>query len=246
MVRRLLASADPIRMSLSVLVDQLEADARQSVHTSRLVEGVLLSTTLLMLSLEALFIFRPIVQRIRLEGAQLIQSQDKLFELANYDPLTRLPNRALFQLRLEMALAQARRDGTLTAVLQLDLDHFKDVNDTLGHAAGDHLLAQIGQRLLQRVRSTDTVARLGGDEFALILADLRADGDAAMVAIDILQALGQPVTWQQHEIHSCAASASPSFRPTTRNRRSCWPTPTSPCIRPRRPVAAASPSSSAR
>jgi diguanylate cyclase (GGDEF)-like protein len=201
----LLTSANPIRMSLSVLVDQLEADARQSVRTSRLVEGALLATTLLMLSLEALFIFRPIVQRVRLEGAQLIESQDKLFELANYDPLTGLPNRALFQLRLEMALAQARRDSTLTAVLQLDLDHFKDVNDTLGHAAGDHLLAQIAQRLLQRVRATDTVARLGGDEFALILADLDTASDAALIAIDILHALGQPVMWQQHEIHSCAS-----------------------------------------
>ena len=110
--------------------------------------------------------------------------------------MTRLPNRTLFQLRLEMALAQARRDGSLTAVLQLDLDHFKDVNDTFGHAAGDHLLSALARRLQGLLRATDTVARIGGHEFAIILTGQRTAHQVGRMAERIVLAAREPVAWQ--------------------------------------------------
>jgi diguanylate cyclase (GGDEF)-like protein len=199
-LRRLQSAAGVLLISLDALVDQLEADARESVRRSRTLETGLLLATLLMLSLEALLIFRPIVRRVWREGAKLIEQREKLVELAHYDPLTRLPNRTLFQLRLEMALAQARRDGSLTAVLQLDLDHFKDINDTFGHAAGDHLLREVAARLQSLLRDTDTVARIGGDEFAIILTSQRTPHQVGRLAEKIVQAARDPVSWQQSEL----------------------------------------------
>jgi diguanylate cyclase (GGDEF)-like protein len=200
-LRGLQSAAGALLISLDALVDQLEADARESVRRSRTLETALLVATLLMLTLEALFIFRPIVRRVWREGMKLIEQREKLFELAHYDPLTKLPNRTLFQLRLEMALAQARRDGSLTAVLQLDLDHFKDVNDTFGHAAGDHLLREVAVRLQSLLRGTDTVARIGGDEFAIILTGQRTSLQVARLAEEIVRATRDPVIWQQSELH---------------------------------------------
>ena len=195
-LRRLQSAAGVLLISLDALVDQLEGDARASVRQSRLLETALLLTTLVMLTLEALLIFRPTVRRVWREGVKLIESREKLVELAHYDPLTRLPNRTLFQLRLEMALAQARRDGSLTAVLQLDLDHFKEVNDGYGHAAGDHLLSALATRLQGLLRATDTVARIGGDEFAIILTGQRTAHQVGKMAETIVQAAREPVVWQ--------------------------------------------------
>jgi diguanylate cyclase (GGDEF)-like protein len=113
---------------------------------------------------------------------------------ANHDSLTGLANRALLHRRTEEALAAG--DGTTTALLLLDLDHFKEVNDTLGHAAGDLLLQDIGVRLRRFVRSTDVVARLGGDEFALLLTGLRDPTEAAPVAEALLRLLAEPVEFE--------------------------------------------------
>jgi diguanylate cyclase (GGDEF)-like protein/PAS domain S-box-containing protein len=112
---------------------------------------------------------------------------------AFYDPLTGLPNRVLFFERAERALAQARRSGELVAIGFVDLDTFKHVNDVFGHAAGDHLLQQVAQRLSRGLREGDTVARLGGDEFALLLPG-QVDGEAAVrVAERVLEVLRQPL-----------------------------------------------------
>jgi diguanylate cyclase (GGDEF)-like protein len=118
---------------------------------------------------------------------------DRLDHLAQYDDLTGLANRALLRDRLERALAGARRHRSEVAVMILDLDGFKAVNDTLGHAAGDRLLRAVADRLRNRVRETDTVARLGGDEFALVIENLVRPEHAALVARKLLDALEAPV-----------------------------------------------------
>jgi diguanylate cyclase (GGDEF)-like protein len=112
--------------------------------------------------------------------------------LALYDPLTGLPNRRLFEDRLEQAVKQARRHQTLAAVLFLDLDHFKQINDTQGHPVGDQLLCAVAQRLRGCVREVDTVARRGGDEFIVLLTDLTDPNAAARVAQKIITALHEP------------------------------------------------------
>ncbi|WP_305042779.1 EAL domain-containing protein [Geoalkalibacter sp.] len=120
--------------------------------------------------------------------------------LAYYDVLTGLPNRSLLIDRLERALSRARRNGHETAVMFLDLDRFKSINDTLGHACGDKLLQITGERLVASVRHTDTVARLGGDEFVVVLAELDREEGAAGVAQKILQALAGPVQLDDQEV----------------------------------------------
>lgn len=112
--------------------------------------------------------------------------------LALYDPLTGLANRRLFEDRLEQALKHARRRRTGIAVLYLDLDHFKQVNDVHGHPTGDRLLRAVARRLRACVRETDTVARRGGDEFTVLLTDLAEPNAAGRVAQRIVAALQEP------------------------------------------------------
>ncbi|MCS3902778.1 diguanylate cyclase (GGDEF)-like protein/PAS domain S-box-containing protein [Methylohalomonas lacus] len=109
------------------------------------------------------------------------QAEAQLQHMARHDALTDLPNRTLFFDRLDMALKRARRDREQLAVLYLDLNDFKTVNDTLGHEAGDMLLCQVAHRLLQCVRESDTVGRLGGDEFTILLTNIKGQGDVETV-----------------------------------------------------------------
>ena len=129
-----------------------------------------------------------------------MQLQTRLRRMAQYDGLTGLPNRALLHDRIETAIAAARRAKGRLALLYLDLDRFKEVNDTLGHAAGDVLLHDVAQRLRQCVRDADTVARIGGDEFVVLLADVRRMEDAETVADKIRDVLARPVTMDGHEL----------------------------------------------
>ncbi len=129
------------------------------------------------------------------------QVEARLNHMARYDHLTDLPNRALFRDRLQNALAHARRDMERVAMLYLDLDRFKEINDQLGHAAGDHLLCEVTRRLGSCVRDSDTVGRLGGDEFAVLLSRIVKPEDAMAVAEKIRRALhrqfdldGRPAT----------------------------------------------------
>ncbi|MCA1598311.1 MAG: GGDEF domain-containing response regulator, partial [Chloroflexi bacterium] len=117
---------------------------------------------------------------------------DRLNHLAHHDTLTDLPNRALLYDRLRQALAHARRHDLPLAVLFIDLDGFKDVNDTRGHDTGDVLLQETARRLKSCTREGDTVARFGGDEFAVLLPDIKEDGDAAIVARRMLDVLALP------------------------------------------------------
>jgi len=123
---------------------------------------------------------------------QLKQTEARLARMAHYDPLTELPNRSMIHQRLEHALSLAARHQTLMALLFVDLDNFKTVNDSLGHEAGDVLLKQVAERLSQRVRQEDTLGRLGGDEFVLVLEHLRHPQQAAHVAQAVIDTLSAP------------------------------------------------------
>ena len=128
------------------------------------------------------------------------RTEKRINYLAHYDDRTGLPNRNLFVDRLAQALGHAQRSGKAVALLYLDLDRFKTLNDTLGHAAGDVLLRAAGTRLTECVRAHDTVARLGGDEFALILADLAQAEHAEMVIAKIFQAFERPFTVERRQL----------------------------------------------
>ncbi|MDD5229460.1 MAG: EAL domain-containing protein [Methylococcales bacterium] len=119
-------------------------------------------------------------------------AEDKIHQLAFYDPLTGLPNRRLLFERLQHGIERCSRDGVFLAVLMMDLDYFKAVNDTLGHLAGDQLLQQVAFRLLHRLRSSDMVARLGGDEFTIVLEGINHIDGAASVAEYIIDDLSKP------------------------------------------------------
>lgn len=127
------------------------------------------------------------------------QNEERIKHLAYHDALTDLPNRYLFLDRLTLALAHAARHESTLAVLFLDLDRFKDVNDTLGHAAGDHLLQEVARRLRKCIRDEDTVARMGGDEFTLLLPEVSID-KAKDVARRILKVFEQPFILEDKEL----------------------------------------------
>lgn len=126
--------------------------------------------------------------------SKLKASESELEFRAYHDPLTQLPNRVLLQSRLKHALDIAKRKSKKLAVLMLDLDRFKDVNDSFGHLAGDDLLQQVASKLLSRLRGVDTICRLGGDEFTVLLEDIPHPESAARVASEIIMALGEPWT----------------------------------------------------
>lgn len=126
------------------------------------------------------------------------KTEQQIHQLVYYDTLTNLPNRRLLLDRLNHALTQAKRHQRPMALMFLDLDHFKQINDTLGHDAGDELLKEVATRLNACVRSGDTVSRQGGDEFVILLAEIGHSRDATRVAEKILDTLGQPITIETH------------------------------------------------
>ncbi|HEX8989037.1 MAG TPA: EAL domain-containing protein [Rhodocyclaceae bacterium] len=142
-------------------------------------------------------IFSDITERKRAE--------ERIHYLAYYDALTDLPNRALFFKLVDQALAEARRNRQHGALLFIDLNRFKPINDTLGHGIGDRLLQQIGRRLRETLRSEDVVARLGGDEFVVALFDIARRDHAGIVAQKLLAALDPPFMVDEHELRVGAA-----------------------------------------
>jgi diguanylate cyclase (GGDEF)-like protein/PAS domain S-box-containing protein len=136
----------------------------------------------------------------KLAEEALKANEARLAQLAHYDALTGAANRSLFEDRLRSAMARARRGGNRIALLYLDIDKFKAVNDRLGHPAGDALLKEFAARVTQCVRATDTVARLGGDEFALLLEGVIGAAGAERVARKIIDALAEPVRIEREDV----------------------------------------------
>jgi diguanylate cyclase (GGDEF)-like protein len=171
---------------------------------------------------------------------QLRAGEAEMRRLAHYDPLTGLPNRLLFQEHLQQAMGKARRHGHRLALMFLDLDRFKIINDTLGHDMGDRLLREVAHRLRGSIRETDTVARFGGDEFLVLVEEINEPEQVAVVARKIMHQLSQPLHLDRHELQvtvsigiafypndaqdleglmRCADSAM--FRAKDRGRNSC-------------------------
>jgi diguanylate cyclase (GGDEF)-like protein/PAS domain S-box-containing protein len=142
----------------------------------------------------AVMVFRDISDTVALAS--------KMRHLAHHDFLTNLPNRVLLNDRITQAVVQARRSDSRPVLLFLDLDKFKHINDSLGHAVGDHLLQGVSERLLRCVRTSDTVSRHGGDEFVILLANERRSEDAILAAEKILAALAMPFLIDEQELHT--------------------------------------------
>ncbi|MEY2632767.1 MAG: hypothetical protein RIR00_1421, partial [Pseudomonadota bacterium] len=141
------------------------------------------------------------------------QAEEYINRLAHHDTLTGLPNRFSLLARLEQALPEARRYGWSVALLFIDLDRFKVINDTLGHQVGDQLLIEVARRLASTVRESDTVARLGGDEFVIVLPDINTGSDAATVAGKVIDALSDPIHLAGQDLHT-SPSIGISLYPT--------------------------------
>lgn len=150
--------------------------------------------------------------------SELKRREREILHLAYHDALTNLPNRVLFHQRVEEALARARERGSTVAIMCLDLDHFKNVNDTLGHPSGDELLKCVSSRLRSCLRDTDTIARLGGDEFGIVITDLHDLDYATSLAWHLLDAVNQPIDLNGQQVNSSvsigiATSASQASDP---------------------------------
>ena len=154
---------------------------------------------------------RPAIMGVGLDITARKLTDARIEALAYHDALTGLPNRRLLQDRIDVAIAQARRRQRHLAVLFLDLDDFKDVNDSLGHHAGDLLLQAVGQRLQGGMRSDDTVARIGGDEFVVLLTHVASASQAALVADKILFLLKAPFQVGERELFVNASVGIATF-----------------------------------
>ena len=193
-------AADGYSQAMTGVVEAHGKASAERVRALQQTEYFLLAATIILLALEALFLFRPAAKSVRASWEESSEAhafereldQQRLNFLARYDPLTGLINRTLFADRLENAVAGARRDGSVVALMFLDIDGFKEVNDRHGHQVGDGLLRQVAERLVGTVRESDTVARLGGDEFTVILEGGRRVEDAGQVATNVLKALAEP------------------------------------------------------
>jgi diguanylate cyclase len=146
------------------------------------------------------------LQRSRAHAVQLQQANQKLEHVATHDALTGLPNRVLLADRLEQAIAQAERNKGSFALLMVDLDRFKSINDSLGHQAGDELLKEVATRLRSTLRKVDTLARIGGDEFVIILTGIGRPQDAESVISNVLECIRRPM-----ELAALEVQTSPSI-----------------------------------
>lgn len=145
------------------------------------------------------------VKKLEAERRALIESRARIKLMAQHDALTHLPNRALAKERLIYLLEHARRDHAQVAVIFLDLDNFKTINDSLGHAAGDQLLKHVAERLRAAVRASDTVARFSGDEFLILLDGMHSDEAIVTTVSKIIQSLSQPFRFDEMEVRATAS-----------------------------------------
>jgi diguanylate cyclase (GGDEF)-like protein len=157
--------------------------------------------------------FHEMQLQIQSQMKELHARHEELEHLARHDPLTGLPNRMMFFERLEQSLARSRRSGLPLALLYVDLDRFKEVNDTCGHSAGDAVLKATSLRLLRNVREIDTVARLGGDEFVILIDSVMELDHVPQIAEKLLATVVEPIEFEGHRL-TVEASIGISVFPT--------------------------------
>ena len=190
-----------LALSLSATVAQWPLGEQLILEAGALGAGTLIGARIVALSRRQ----RELLESERRTRNALEQAADELQHVAVHDPLTKLPNRSLFIDRATHALAAARRNGSWTAVLFLDVNDFKRINDVFGHSAGDALLRDVAIRLSGVVRPTDTVARFGGDEFTVLCPGIVNERHAIRVARRIIEALEQPFMIGGRELHAAAS-----------------------------------------
>ncbi len=212
-VEELAANAELYETAMGSIIFRYQTEAEARVANLRVLEYALLSLTVLVLIMEALFLFRPAASATKRKWEEQLAThleereddQRRMSYLARFDPLTGLINRFMFSDRLQGAIARARREGGLVSLMFLDLDEFKAVNDHYGHTTGDELLQQVSERLKEAVRESDTVARIGGDEFTIVLEGSQRVEDAGHVATKILRALEVPYEIAGRTLHITAS-----------------------------------------
>jgi len=202
--------ADGVELEYKNLAARIVATQSGEIETmqGRVELNLIIITTLILV--EALLILRTISKSTSELNRLADESEKTVYHLAYSDPLTELPNRRLFQDRLEHAIQLSKRSNQFRALMFLDMDNFKTLNDTKGHGMGDLLLMQVARRINSCVRSSDTVARLGGDEFVVLLGELSESEDSASeqvlkIAEKISKSLSQPYNLDQF-IYNCSAS----------------------------------------
>ncbi len=148
-----------------------------------------------------LLIYEKSNHDLRESSKQLKNQKDAFRKLAYYDILTKLPNRVLFYDRLKHSIDKSKRNNTKLAVLFLDLDNFKEINDSLGHYVGDSVLKVVAKKLQEKLRKSDTLARLGGDEFTLLLEDLKDTSNIGEISQSLAQVVSEPIKIKEHELY---------------------------------------------
>ncbi|HET7396696.1 MAG TPA: EAL domain-containing protein [Gammaproteobacteria bacterium] len=203
----LLIAATPLTLSLFLELNQttLTAGIMVCVVIALLARMAFGLHKRLVEQLNIRFAFADIAEELRVEMADRKRAEEQLTLLANYDPLTSLPNRSFFEQKLERAVTRVRSGDSELAVLFVDLDRFKDINDSLGHHTGDEVLKRVAQRLQRTLGERDTVARLSGDEFIMLIEDSEDREEVAALAERILRVIGRPMLLGSTEMRVTAS-----------------------------------------
>lgn len=177
---------------------QYDTDRSEEVRELKRITGIALAVTAILSLL--ITVFAVLYRRLKGEIKRRKAAEEEIRRLAYHDSLTGLPNRNLFYDRFEQAIAHAKREASGFALYFIDLDGFKRINDEFGHAKGDKLLSDVGQRLQQSVRESDTIARVGGDEFVVLLPDIKTRDSAHQLGENLLQDIRRPYDIDGHPI----------------------------------------------
>ncbi|MDI6027691.1 EAL domain-containing protein [Corticibacterium sp. UT-5YL-CI-8] len=173
--------------------------------------------TLVLIVLVAIFIFRPMAELMRRKTRELVEARNSMAFIATHDGLTGLHNRSFLNDHFDTLVTSAEKRGQRLAVIQFDLDRFKQINDTLGHAAGDHVLAETARRMNETSRASDVCIRLGGDEFVVILNGIGSDDEIGNVVRRTLDHINKPISFQRSVIMPGASAGVAVFPDNGRN-----------------------------